>query len=169
MTNIVTANTVITDVVTASDQADVSITPIPYSDTKFVFTWKISNWYQSKVLESTDLSDVTGRVVVQSSTATASSSCQTVIDRQGYLYVNIVHNSGGTYLRRAILNSSTFVIETFVTIRTSGGSYARKNCETCLLSDGTVMAPYAESSGQDGIRQVNGTSTSDDNERDVNN
>ena len=169
MTTIVTADTVITDTPANSDGADVSIAPIPYSDTKFVFTWKISNWYQSKVLESTDLSDVNSRVVVWNSTATTSASCQTVVDRQGYFYCNVNYNSGGTYLRRAILNSSTFAIETFVTIRAGGASYSRKNSETCLLSDGTVMAPYAESSGQDGVRQLNGTSTSDDNERNVNN
>tara|TARA_R100000951_G_scaffold28911_1_gene24803 strand:+ start:2065 stop:4908 length:2844 start_codon:yes stop_codon:yes gene_type:complete len=171
MTTIVTADEVITDVGNSdSDEAAVSLTPIPYSDTKFVFTYKVSSRYYHKVMESTDLSQVHNRVIGRDVTPIASSQCQTVIDRQGYFYLNYTATSGGTQFVRAILNTSTFALETFVTMKFGGStSYTRRNSETCLLSDGTVMAPYVETSGQDGVRQLNGTSTSDDNERNVSN
>lgn len=171
MTTIVTEDEVITDVGNSdTDESAVSLTPIPYSDTKFVFTYQVSSRYYHKVMESTDLSQVHNRVIGLATTPIAQSQCQTVVDRQGYFYSNFTATSGGTYLIRAILNSSTFALETFVTMVSGGATnYTRRNSETCLLSDGTVMAPYAVSSGQDGVRQLNGTSTSDDNERNVGN
>ena len=171
MTTIVTADEVITDSGNSdSDQVAVSLTPIPYSDTKFVFTFKVSSRFYHKVMESTDLSQVHARVIGLATTPMAASQCQTVVDRQGYFYCNFTAESGGTYLIRSILHTSFLYLETFVTMRYGGATnYTRRNSETCLLSDGTVMAPYAESSGQDSIRQLNGTSTSDDNERSVNN
>ena len=89
-------------------------------------------------------------------------SMSMVTDAQGYLYHSTDYSSGGFYCQRGYVNPSSLDLTSFQTMDNRGATnYARLNAEVCVLSDGTITFPWADTSGQDGIVRCFGTSTND--------
>lgn len=91
-----------------------------------------------------------------------SSSMSMVTDAQGYLYHSADYTSGGFYCQRCYVNPANLDSTGFVTMENRGATnYSRLNAEVCVLSDGTITFPWADTSGQDGIVRCFGTANGD--------
>jgi len=132
------------------------------SQTGFAVSFAQANSYPFVITyNTTDFLPVSSRLV-RSATIQSQSSMSMVTDAQGYLYHSADYSSSGFYCQRSYINPVSLSSSSFVTMEQRGATnYARLNSEVCVLSDGTITFPWADTSGQDGIIRCFGTSTSD--------
>ena len=148
-----------------SDNSALSVAPFPFAgNNNFVLTYKASNqFYYSEVFSGTDFSQLFGPEIVNGASGAMSGSYSSVaFSNQGILYHTYTSASGGSRLSRALVNSSTSQVTSWSQLKNDGATnYTRRNSEIIIDSGGTLLVPYAESSGQDSLWRVSGTASQD--------